>query len=95
MKYCGECGKLISNDRLGETGLCSSCRDTVFSEPGGGKIAIMVKGGLIQDIRASKGISSLITIQVYDLDEPFYEEDMKRNLEWEAITADENMIGVY
>jgi hypothetical protein len=66
-----------------------------------GEIAIMVRGGLIQCIAASKDIADLLTIEVYDLDEPgFMTDGEKGEIEdkenkWDAIVADENMICVY
>lgn len=66
-----------------------------------GKIAVFVKGGLVQEMRASKDIAKLLSIEVYDLDEPGFMTDDEENEinitkeQWQEIEADENMIVVY
>jgi hypothetical protein len=40
-----------------------------------GYIAIMVEGGLIQEIRASKDIAKFLTVEVYDLDRSDFETE--------------------
>jgi len=64
-----------------------------------GTIAIMVEGGLVQSVHASKNIADLLTIEVYDLDEPGYMTDEEgaelRDREKEFDKATKDMTEVY
>ena len=59
-----------------------------------GTIAIMVKGGCVQEIQATKDIAALLTIEVYDLDESSFETEEERQnrtdreAEYEAATSE-------
>ena len=63
-----------------------------------GVIAIMVKGGCVQEIRATKDIADLLTIEVYDLDESSFETAEERQYrtgieaEYEAATSEMTIV---
>lgn len=60
-----------------------------------GFVAIMVQGGLVNHVLASKDISNLLTIEVIDLDLQDYRPLNREKKRWNSLRDDKDLITVY